>query len=76
MEETTMTFGHDDLENLSYALQLACIDCIGGDNGISPDEYHLEMKDKLEDILNRIQKELGHSGFHFGNPEIEKEEEE
>lgn len=26
MEEIKMTFGHDDLNNLSYALQLACID--------------------------------------------------
>lgn len=76
MEEIKMTFGYDDLNNLSYALQLACIDCIGGDNGVLPDEYHLKMKEKLEDILNKIQRKLGFEEFHFGNPDINKEESE
>lgn len=76
MEEKTMTFGYDDLNNLSYALQLACIDCIGGDNGILPDDYHIEMSKKLNEILNRIQKELGLSEFNFKPRNINEDEEE
>ena len=60
-----LTFGQEDLENLSYALQLACVDCIGGDNDVSPDEYHLEMNEKLNDILDRIQDALGLEKFDF-----------
>lgn len=76
MEEKKMTFGYDDLNNLSYALQLACIDCIGGDNGILPDEYHIEMGKKLNEILNRIQRELGFVEFNFTPKNINEDEEE
>ena len=71
-----MTFGHDDLNNLSYALQLACVDCIGGDNGILPDEYHIKMNRKLNELLNRIQDKLGLEHFDFKpiNTNEDKEE--
>ena len=71
-----MTFGQEDLENLSYALQLACIDCIGGDNGVLPDEYHLEMNKKLNDILDKIQDVLGYEKFDFRPKNVNEDEEE
>lgn len=75
MEEKKMTFGYDDLNNLSYALQLACADCYGLDNGVLPDDYHVDMGKKLNKLLNEIQDGLGFEKFYF-KPAVDEDEEE
>ena len=71
-----MTFKYDDLNNLSYALQLACMDCYGIERINGEDEdYNPEMGKTLNTLLNKIQEVLGFERFDFAPKNINEEEE-
>ena len=75
-----MTFGYDDLNSLSYALQLASMDCYGIERMNGADEdYNPEMGKTLNTLLNKIQETLGFERFDFApkdtGDEYDEEEE-
>lgn len=66
MEQTEMSFGYEDLNWLSYALQLACMDSYGIERINGKDEdFNPEKGKKMNELLNRIQNHLGFEEFDF-----------
>ena len=67
-----MSFGYDDLNLLSYALQLASMDCYGIERLNGEEDLNPETGKKLNDLLNEIQDKLGFEKFNF-EPKEEEE---
>lgn len=74
MEEIKMTFGYDQLNLLSYALQLASMDCYGIERMNEDEDLNPHMGKKLNMLLNEIQDELGFEKFDFEPKNIEEED--
>lgn len=73
MEEIKMTFEYNDLNLLSYALQLASMDCYGIERMNENEDLNPIMGKKLNTLLNEIQDKLGFEKFNFAPKETEEE---
>ena len=74
MEVIKMTFEYDDLNLLSYALQLASMDSYGIVRMNENEDINYEMGKKLNTLLNKIQDKLGFETFNFEPKEAKEEE--
>lgn len=74
METIKMTFEYEDLNLLSYALQLASMDCYGIERMSENEDLNPIMGKKLNTLLNGIQDKLGFEKFNFAPKEAEEEE--